>query len=155
MLSDLPAFLQLDDNLATSGQPSEEQLAQVAQAGFQVVINLALPTSAHAIPNEGELVTRLGLTYIHIPVVSEKPALDDFQQFLGVMQIYQEKKVFVHCAMNRRASCFLYLYRLIEEGVNPDIAMNDMRCIFQPNETWQRFIDEVLAHYADTKEHHD
>ncbi len=145
-------FRMIDYRIASGGQPTAEQIESLAQAGCQVIINLALPTSTRAIPNEGELVTRLGLTYVHIPVVWERPTLDDFQQFLGVMQTYQEKKVFVHCAMNRRASCFLYLYRLIEEGVNPDIAINDMRRIFQPNETWQRYIDEVLAHYADTQE---
>ncbi len=35
-------FLRLDERLITSGQPSEEELAAVARAGFEVVINLAL-----------------------------------------------------------------------------------------------------------------
>ncbi|MEM5773490.1 MAG: protein tyrosine phosphatase family protein [Anaerolineaceae bacterium] len=145
-------FRVIDYRIASGGQPTPVQISALAEAGCQVVINLALPTSTHAIANEGELVTRLGLTYIHIPVVWEKPTLDDFQQFVGVMQIYQEKKIFVHCAMNMRASCFLYLYRLIVEGMDPEIAVYDMLSVFQPNETWQRFMDEVLSHYATAKE---
>ena len=38
-------FLRIDDRLATSGMPQPEDFAALRQAGFDIVINLALPTS--------------------------------------------------------------------------------------------------------------
>jgi len=126
-------FRVIDHRIASGGQPTPDQFAALANSGCQVVINLALPTSTNALPNEGELVTRLGMTYVHIPVIWDDPRLDNFQQFLNCMQVFQDKKVFVHCALNMRASCFLFLYRVIVEGENPDIAAHDMLSIFHPN----------------------
>ena len=66
-------FLRIDDRLATSGMPQPDDFAALRQAGFDVVINLALPTSDNALPNEGELVSAQGMTYIHIPVNFDAP----------------------------------------------------------------------------------
>ena len=52
-LSTIKDFLQLSDDLATAGQPTEAELAAIAARGFRVVINLALATSP------GALSTRL------------------------------------------------------------------------------------------------
>src|SRR5688500_152696 len=73
-LENIRDYLRLDDRLSTSGMPQAAQFADIGRAGFEVVINLALPTSDDALPNEGELVTRAGMTYVHIPVNFEKPA---------------------------------------------------------------------------------
>jgi len=40
-------FRAADEFLATSGQPSENELAAIARAGFAVVINLALHDDPH------------------------------------------------------------------------------------------------------------
>ncbi len=47
----------LGENPGTGGQPTEDQLRAVRKAGFEAVINLALPTSANALANEGSIVT--------------------------------------------------------------------------------------------------
>jgi len=66
-------FLQLDGLTGTGGQPGVEQFKTLFEVGFQAVINLALPTSDNALANEGSLVTHLGMTYIHIPVIGSGP----------------------------------------------------------------------------------
>jgi protein tyrosine phosphatase (PTP) superfamily phosphohydrolase (DUF442 family) len=148
-LSAITNFLQLTERIGSAGQPTPDQFDLIKEAGYQAVINLAMPTSTNALPNEGSLVTRLGMSYFHIPVVWEHPQIDDFSQFLGVMQVLQEKKVFVHCALNMRASCFLFLYRVLQQKTPQDKAREAMGHIWQPDETWQRFITQVLAHYGD------
>ena len=65
----IPNFLQLSETVATAGQPTEAQITAIQAAGYRVVINLALPTSTNALPNEQALVEALGMTYIHIPVL--------------------------------------------------------------------------------------
>ena len=119
-------FLNIDERIASGGQPTPGEIGSLASAGFQAVINLALPASTSALADEGALVTGYGLSYVHIPVNWEQPTLDDFDQFLGCMSAFQNKKVFVHCAMNMRVSCFLFLYRVIALGLPAEQAAGDV-----------------------------
>lgn len=68
-LTEICNFLQLSNSIATAGQPTIEQFAAIKQAGYSVVINLALPTSTNAIPNEQQIVESQGMEYMAIPVV--------------------------------------------------------------------------------------
>ncbi len=143
-LKDIYNFLQISDRIATSGQPTEEQLAAIATAGYKVIVNLALPNSPNALPDEAAVVQSLEMDYIHIPVLWEEPTLEKAQQFFDVMQANGGKKVFVHCAANMRVSAFMYLYRRLVEGVDATIAQRDLHQIWEPNERWQVFISNVL-----------
>ena len=140
-------FLELSDDIATAGQPTEAQMAAIQAAGYRVVINLALPSSTNALPNEQAIVEAQGMMYIHIPVVWEEPTLADVQQFFGVMQARAGAPVFVHCAMNMRVSAFMYLYRRLCEGVDETIAQRDLHTIWVPNDRWQAFIEQVIQYY--------
>ncbi|MEO1067595.1 MAG: protein tyrosine phosphatase family protein [Cyanobacteria bacterium J06638_6] len=135
----------ISPTLATAGQPTAEQFEAVAQAGYAVVINLALSTSDHALANEAELVKSLGMTHFHLPVVWEAPTQGDLAIFFKVMERNRDLKVFVHCALNMRVSAFVYLYRVLCLGVEPAIAQTDLDQIWQPNPTWQAFIEQSLA----------
>ena len=126
--------------LGTGGQPTEEQLASVKAAGFETVINLALPTSTGALPDEAGLVNGLGMEYVPIPVVWEEPKAEDLQQFFAALQARKGKKVFVHCAMNFRASAFMYLYRVKIAGVPEEDARWDMLSIWVPFGAWKELI---------------
>jgi uncharacterized protein (TIGR01244 family) len=137
-------YRRLNATLATSGQPSEAQLFEVAEAGFQVVINLAMTTSDNALDDEASLVKALGLTYIHIPVLWEEPSLADLESFYAVMQAHQEKNVYVHCVANMRVSTFMALYRIQRLGWPVEKAFAEVYAIWQPNPIWQAFIDQVL-----------
>ncbi len=134
--------------IGTAGQPTAEQFAAIQAAGYRVVINLALPTSTNALPDEADRVTALGMTYVHIPVIWESPALQDLEGFFAAMERYREEKVFVHCALNMRVSAFIFLYRVIRLGVPPEEARGMLLQIWQPDEVWSRFIDQALSHYG-------
>lgn len=149
-LSDIYNFRSLGPKLATAGQPTEEQLRQVREAGFQTVINLGLPTSDNALPNEGSLVTGLGMSYVHIPINFQSPASQDFRAFCRVMAAFDDRSVFVHCAANMRVSAFLFLYRVLFKNFPPSEAEHDLHAIWQPDEVWSRFIrDELKNHRPD------
>jgi lipopolysaccharide biosynthesis regulator YciM len=66
------------------------------------------------------------------------------------MDRLQGEKVFVHCARNMRVSAFVFLYRVLRQGVPADEALPDLLAIWQPNETWQRLIDAALEPPAPT-----
>lgn len=153
-LTTLRQFLPLSDTLATAGQPTETEFAAIAQAGYDVVINLALPTSDHALPQERSTVESLGMTYVSIPVVWENPTLADLEQFFRAMAAHSGQKIFVHCALNMRVSVFVYLYRVLKLGLDPALAQRDLLAIWQPNERWQQFIYEAVEFYSKSEVGH-
>ncbi|MDH4273755.1 MAG: protein tyrosine phosphatase family protein [Gammaproteobacteria bacterium] len=146
LLDDIYNYQPVNDMLATSGQPTEAQLKIIANAGFQVVINLALHNDQrYSLRDEAGSVNGLGMEYIHIPVAWEHPLGSDLQQFFAAMKRSAGKKIFLHCAANMRASAFLGLYRVLEQGMPPDQAFDIMQLIWEPNAVWSGFIDQMLA----------
>lgn len=142
MLTDLYNYLPISESLATAGQPTREQFANIHQAGFEVVINLALPTSTNALPDERAIVESYGMVYYPLPVVWENPTAENFWEFQAVLANHAHQKVFVHCAMNMRVSAFVYLHRRWH-GTAPSIATQTMHKIWHPNEIWQHFINAM------------
>lgn len=143
-LSDIYNFRVISEWLGTAGQPTEEQLRWVRDSGFEIVINLALPTSDNALPDEGSIVTRLGMAYVHIPINFQAPTAADFQSFCGVMSAFDTRAVFVHCAANMRVSAFIFLYRVLMKGIGVAEAERDLLAIWQPDAVWSRFIQEQM-----------
>jgi protein tyrosine phosphatase (PTP) superfamily phosphohydrolase (DUF442 family) len=162
-------FLPINDRLATAGQPTREQFADVSAAGYELVVNLAPSDSSNAIPDETGAVAGNGMQYVHIPVDWQAPRLEDLARFFGVMEQNRGRRVFVHCAMNLRVSSFVYLYRVLRENVpEPEAAvpLNEMwgrvaayakgrpptstaaavaNSFYLPDGIWRRFIDQALA----------
>ncbi len=143
-ITDIINFLAINPLLATGGMPTIDQVQALAEAGFEVVINLALDQSPDAIPEEEVVVTRLGMRYIHIPVIWKHPQLSDLEKFFDSMQQFSSSKIFVHCVLNLRVSVFVYLYRVIVLREVSTIAHADLLKIWQPDDIWQAFIDQTL-----------
>lgn len=141
-------FRQLTPRIATAGQPTAAQLAAVAAAGYEVVINLALHTGDYALPDERGVVEGLGLRYEHIPVVWEQPTLADFDAFCAVMAQHAARRVFIHCVANFRASAFMFLYRVLVLGWPVADAAPDMAALWEPYDAWPAFIATALQRSA-------
>jgi protein tyrosine phosphatase (PTP) superfamily phosphohydrolase (DUF442 family) len=141
-VQDITNFVQLTTDVGTGGQPSRDQFRDIADAGYGAVINLALPTSDHAIPDEGSVVTGFGMRYVHIPVDFGNPTVDDLKTFIGTMQALDGKRVFVHCVVNARVSAFMYLYLKHVRGMDDAAARSPVLERWQPqmDEIWQRFL---------------
>jgi len=142
-LTDIYNFITISESLATSGQPTEAQMGEVAAAGYKVVVNLALPTSDNALKDEGATVRGLGMTYHNIPVKWEAPKLSDFEQFVPLMDSLAGQKVYVHCVANYRVSMFVALYAERRWGWTRAQADAHIRRMWQPDEVWTRFIEDV------------
>jgi protein tyrosine phosphatase (PTP) superfamily phosphohydrolase (DUF442 family) len=107
--------------------------------------NLATGTTPRDLPNEADVVAAQGMEYIHIPVVWDNPTEADLVRFFEVMDATQDKKRFVHCIANMRVSAFLFLYRVLRQGMPSEAARATMAQIWEPNPIWQKFINEALA----------
>jgi protein tyrosine phosphatase (PTP) superfamily phosphohydrolase (DUF442 family) len=142
-------YRSVDERLATGGQPSEEQLRAVAQAGFEVVINLALHDDPrYSLPDEAGVVNSLGMTYEHIPVQFASPTEADLESFFLAMERSRGKKIFVHCAANKRVSAFVGLYRVLKLEWPTDRAFDLLSGIWQPDAVWSQFLLRVLEKHG-------
>lgn len=143
-LSELHNYRRISPEIATSGQPTVEQFAEIAAQGIQFVINLGLANADYSLPDERGIVESLGMGYEHIPVQWQNPTVENFQDFLASMRRNQTQKRLVHCAKNMRVSCFMALYHVLEDQWTPEQAIADIQ-IWVPNEVWQGFMAQVLA----------
>ena len=147
--SDIVNYLAIDATLATSGQPSVEELEALARDGTEVVINLALHDDPrYSLPDEPGTVTSLGMTYVHIPVKFDSPQEAELFAFFDAMERHRGRKVLVHCAANKRVTAFLGLYRAIREGWDVERAFEPMRKVWEPNAAWGPFISAMLDKHA-------
>jgi uncharacterized protein (TIGR01244 family) len=149
-VKDIYNYQFLNENLSSSGMPTAEQMKEIADAGVQVVINLALTTSQGALPDEDNVVESLGMKYIHIPVEWNNPTRQNLDDFFSALNEYQEEKVLVHCQANYRASSFVMLYRVLRLGWKKEEAIPVMEKMWNPEDfpVWQKFIDENLHEEA-------
>jgi len=139
-------YVKISDSIASAGQIPYDQMSAVKEAGFDVVINLAtVSESGNAL--EGFLVAEQGMTYINIPVPFGNPGLRDLDMFFDIMRTNKDRKVFVHCAANMRASVFVYLYRTLVEGVDEATAKADMDKVWDPtgSAAWDGLIKAAKA----------
>ena len=137
-------YIKINELISTSGQPKIEELELIANEGFEVVINLAVPTTSNALENEDKIVSSLNMSYIHIPVDFENPKLSDLKLFLNILQALGANKVWIHCAKNYRVSAFMYVYHkyiLHTPFEQIDLSIFDM---WQPSSVWQELMKVQL-----------
>ena len=145
-VSEIYNYLQIDDTLATSGQPSVEELEAAARDGFEVVINLALHDDPrYSLPDEAGTVRSLGMSYVHIPVQFAAPTEGDLVAFFAAMDTHAGRKRLVHCAANKRVTAFVGLYRAIRLNCDVESAFEPMRQVWEPNADWEPFIAAMLS----------
>ncbi len=144
-LDEIYKFLAISDLLGSAGQPTEAQFEWVKEAGYEVVINLAMPTQPQALANEAEIVRGLGMEYISIPVVFNNPTSEDLDRATEALAANAERKCFVHCIANARVSAFIYLYRVLRLGIPQAEAEKQLLQVWQPNDVWAQFIATELA----------
>ncbi|MCL4529849.1 MAG: protein tyrosine phosphatase family protein [Chloroflexi bacterium] len=146
MIQDIRNFLQLNENLLSSGMPTAGQIKSVAEAGVKVVINLVPFDPEQDLADEDKLVESLGMKYVNIPVDWEAPMRQNFDDFIKAMDENKNKKTLVHCRANYRATGFITLYRVTRLGWKPEDAFKDLRRIWNPDEypIWKKFIEENL-----------
>jgi protein tyrosine phosphatase (PTP) superfamily phosphohydrolase (DUF442 family) len=139
-LSDIQDFYDLSPLALTSGQPTAEEFQSIKDAGCELVINLAQINESSGLIGEDTLVKGLGMDYIPIPVIWTQPLPVDLEAFFEAMRQNNGRKIYVHCIRNMRVSAFIFLYRVLQLGVEEKDARLDLRMIWDPNEIWSAFI---------------
>ncbi len=134
-------YVQFNDRIATSGQPLEDEFSFISASGYKAVINIAMHNSDDFVPNEGYIVTELGMSYFHIPVPFEAPTVGQLRLFIQLMECLKNQSVWVHCAANFRVSAFMYLYQRHVYGASIEEAKSSVFEFWHPDETWKKFME--------------
>jgi len=142
MVAEPVNFYQSTDRIATSGQPDRKQIHWISEQDYEVVINLATHDSTNAIPEEGSLVASLGMHYINIPVPFDEPTVTHLKEFIGILKVFEDKKVWIHCEVNARVSAFMFHYLTKVAGFSVTSASSPVMIKWRPkmDKVWQDFI---------------
>jgi protein tyrosine phosphatase (PTP) superfamily phosphohydrolase (DUF442 family) len=140
-------FLPIDDRIGSAGQPAEAELRDVAEAGYQAVINLGLLDPRYCLSDEAASVRSLGLDYHHIPVRFDAPTVGDFRAFVKAMDGCADRRVFVHCAANYRVSSFLAVYGEMRLGWTRARADAHARTLWPLDDVWSAFLERCRKEF--------
>lgn len=143
-----PNLVVIDDHLGTSGQPSAAWLATLSAQGYQADIYLAPSDSDDAVRDEPRIVRAQGLEFHHLPIPFGKPTPAHYTQFAALLHSLRGKKVLVHCQVNMRASTMVFLYRVLEEHVEPEKAYAAVTPVWVPEGPWKTLMMGELTQHG-------
>jgi protein tyrosine phosphatase (PTP) superfamily phosphohydrolase (DUF442 family) len=139
-IEEITNYMAVSETLASSGQPDEMQFKEIAQAGFDVVINLAMPDSDNSIPEEGYIVTARKMIYVHLPVPFNAPTAGHLRSFFALLDAFEGKKCWVHCVVNYRVSAFMYQYFRLVRKMSTEEAKKVIIAEWNPDQVWRDFM---------------
>jgi protein tyrosine phosphatase (PTP) superfamily phosphohydrolase (DUF442 family) len=139
--------IQIDDQILTAGQPSEDQLQDLSSEGYKVVINLATIDPRYSLNDEEQSCDNLGMTYVHIPVEWTAPEIEDYQVFKVAMGKSAQQKTLIHCAANYRVTAFYSIYAKQNLGWSDEQAKALRAQIWESNPEWE--MDDVWREFIE------
>ena len=107
--------------MATAGQPEEEHLRRLAEAGYRTVIDLRTCEEDPGF-DESEMVRQAGMEYVNIPVGHETIEDETFERFRELMKNPERRPVLVHCSSANRVGALLVPYLVLDERRTPEEA---------------------------------
>lgn len=144
-LAELKNYQVNNTKMVSAGLPNKHHFEALKAMGITHVVDLIPDDRTEQIA----LMKRLNLQYHNIAVEWENPTLENFREYVQIMQKNDQgpSVTLTHCRLNWRGAVFTYLYRVTQLGEPEAIAQRDMLAIWQPNKKWQDFINHVLAAY--------
>jgi protein tyrosine phosphatase (PTP) superfamily phosphohydrolase (DUF442 family) len=139
--------IQIDDQILTAGQPSEDQLQDLSSEGYKVVINLATIDPRYSLNDEEKSCDNLSMTYVHIPVEWTAPNIEDYRSFKDAMDDSAQQKTLIHCAANYRVTAFYSIYAKQALGWTDEQAKALRAQIWESNPDWK--MDDIWREFIE------
>jgi uncharacterized protein (TIGR01244 family) len=109
-------------DVATAGQPDQQDFERLAAAGYRTVIDLRQPGEDRGL-NEPEAVQRAGMEYVSIPVGHQDVDDGTFERFREFMADLERRPTLVHCTSANRVGALLIPYLVLDEGKSVEAAV--------------------------------
>jgi protein tyrosine/serine phosphatase len=118
-------FGQMDERFFRGAQPDEDDYTELAALGIKTVFDLRNKTKGF----EKQAAEAAGMRYISIPMSdSRRPASEQIDQFLKLVDDPTTGKFFVHCIGGRhRTGVMGFVYRVNHYGWSFDKAYEEMK----------------------------
>jgi uncharacterized protein (TIGR01244 family) len=111
-----------------AGQPSAEDLAAAKQLGIRTVLNLRKPSETPEVV-EAKLVSDLGMHYVNVPWQGASELTDEVFDRARAAIAGAERPLLVHCASANRVGAVWIPYRVLDEGVELEVAVAEAKSI--------------------------
>jgi uncharacterized protein (TIGR01244 family) len=112
------------DGVLTGGQPTEEQLAELADAGYRTVVNLRTPGENEISDREAELAEKLGLRYVQVPVAGAEGLTEaNVRKLADLLEDGSGYPLVVHCGSGNRVGALFALKALQIDGKSAEEAL--------------------------------
>lgn len=134
-------FFQYSDKLSAGAQPTAEQIENLKNDGYEVIINISPASARNSMSNEAEIVEKLSMDYIHFPVDCSNLRPLHYTTFEGIMNGVNNKKVFVHCGGNIKSSNLIHMYDVLAKGKDEATSLCTLRKIQQPENKWFEYFE--------------
>ena len=139
-----PNVVPINALLVTSGQPTVPALRNLAQLNFGAVLYLAPFTVNDAVREEPALLQAQGIDFSHVPIPFGEPTEDLFLKASEQILRFKGKRTLVHCQVNMRASCMVFLHRVIVEKELPAPAYEAVSKVWSPHGPWMSLLKQQL-----------
>src|SRR5919202_4415887 len=112
------------EGVATAGQPEQEHLEQLAEAGYRTVLDLRTSEEDPGF-DESEAVRSTGMEYVNMPLEVKLEAFTDevFGRAGELLTDPERRPILVHCASAVRVAPLLIRYLILDEGRSPEEAV--------------------------------
>lgn len=101
-------------------QPTQEDFSEIKQQGFQSVVNLRTAEEddlSLSPQEEGEIVRKSGMQYLHLPVSQENLDSERVKRFRQETAKLPQP-ILVHCHTGRRSGAFVMMDVATREGMS-------------------------------------
>jgi protein tyrosine phosphatase (PTP) superfamily phosphohydrolase (DUF442 family) len=127
VIAGIPNFHVVNDAVLRGGQPTPAGLENLAAAGVKTILDLR--NVGETPKYEKDLVERLGMRYVHVPLRGfHTPPEESMSKALAVLNNNAEGPVFVHCKRGAdRTGAVVACYRIQHDGLRNDQALTEAR----------------------------
>ncbi|HSE38178.1 MAG TPA: protein tyrosine phosphatase family protein, partial [Blastocatellia bacterium] len=142
---DVPRILCVDERIATGGQPTDTAFGKLAANGYRAVLNLRTGSEGLDLQHEREAVEKAGLRYVHIPIVSSAPKLEQVDEFIKAVKDPENQPMLIHCGSANRVGALWMIYRVVEQGWPEEKALDEATKIGLTSATLKAFAHEYIV----------
>jgi protein tyrosine phosphatase (PTP) superfamily phosphohydrolase (DUF442 family) len=141
---------QLLPHVVTGGQPTAANLEAFKAAGGAVILDLRDPMEPRPL-DEPEVVHRLGMEYVNVPVGEGRISDETIDRVLEVMRRAGDRTLLVHCASGNRVAGALLPYFILDQSLDEENAVNQaMRVGLRSAELLEWGLDYARRHHPPT-----
>lgn len=113
---------EITNELAIAGQPTFDELQQLAEDGYRSVVNLRSPDETGFLEEERQKIEYLGLRYVNFPIQIRNLNLDHLIPVIQTL-VSLPKPTLVHCDNGIRSSIVVLVQIAIEQGIRAEDAL--------------------------------